>query len=244
MRPESPPPNEATWVPPASPFGLLEVRSALAHPPRALVLYLHSVQHTLWHPYCASVMRCPGASASSRARRRCAMACAQRCVLCRSSCTTTPGSFCSHACCSTRPTPPRCAATCSSCWLSPRTLRHAVAHHTHRHTQVRAVWPRLMELAPTPQAACAASPDALEATIHSLGFHRSRARAIGAMSHDYLHTPWTRPSQLRHVGKYASDAYFMFCRCASMCLRRWCASMFHRRACGCPHVGATQCIAR
>ena len=82
--------------------------------------------------------------------------------------------------------------------------------------QVRAVWPRLMALAPTPEAACAASPDALEATIHSLGFHRSRARSIGAMSHDYLHTAWSRPSQLRFVGKYASDAYFIFCRCAPL----------------------------
>jgi hypothetical protein len=79
--------------------------------------------------------------------------------------------------------------------------------------QVRAVWDGLMEVAPNPEAACVADPAVLEAIIRPLGFHRFRARAIGSMSHDYLNVSWSRPSQLRHVGKYASDAYFIFCRC-------------------------------
>jgi hypothetical protein len=79
--------------------------------------------------------------------------------------------------------------------------------------QVRAVWRSLMEVVPNAESACFADPDLLEAIIRPLGFHRFRARAIGAMSHDYLHMSWSRPSQLRYVGKYASDAYFIFCRC-------------------------------
>ena len=81
--------------------------------------------------------------------------------------------------------------------------------------QVRKVWPALMALAPSPRAAAAADVGALEALLHPLGFFRFRARAIVAMSADYLDKEWTRPSELRHVGKYASDAYFLFCRCAS-----------------------------
>ena len=80
------------------------------------------------------------------------------------------------------------------------------------HAQVRSVWALLMELAPTPEAATSADPAALEELIRPLGFHRFRARAIVALSEDYLRLSWRQPSELRHVGKYASDAYFMFCR--------------------------------
>lgn len=79
--------------------------------------------------------------------------------------------------------------------------------------QVRRVWDDLMAIVPDAQAGASAEPDRLEQVIQSLGFHRFRARAIVAMSADYLR-PWRRPSELRYVGKYASDAYFIFCRCA------------------------------
>lgn len=69
-----------------------------------------------------------------------------------------------------------------------------------------------MAAIPDAQAGAAADPAHLESIIHPLGFHRFRARAIVAMSADYLR-PWRQPTELRYVGKYASDAYFIFCRC-------------------------------
>lgn len=69
-----------------------------------------------------------------------------------------------------------------------------------------------MEVIPDAQTAAAADPCALEVIIQPLGFQRFRALGIIAMSVDYLR-PWARPSELRFIGKYASDAYWIFCRC-------------------------------
>lgn len=76
-----------------------------------------------------------------------------------------------------------------------------------------------MAVIPTAADAAAADPAVLEAIIRPLGFFRFRARAIVAMSTDFLAPTWTRPSQLRFVGKYGSDAYFIFCRCVPAFLR-------------------------
>jgi 3-methyladenine DNA glycosylase/8-oxoguanine DNA glycosylase len=80
--------------------------------------------------------------------------------------------------------------------------------------QVRKVWPALLAVCPGPEAAASADVEALSELIRPLGFFRFRARAIVAMSNDFMHLDWRRPSELRHIGKYASDAYFIFCRCA------------------------------
>jgi hypothetical protein len=69
-----------------------------------------------------------------------------------------------------------------------------------------------MVVVPDAQTAADADPAVIEGIIQPLGFHRFRARAIVAMSTDYLR-PWKRPSELRYIGKYASDAYWIFCRC-------------------------------
>eukprot|EP00892_Ulva_mutabilis_P012444 jgi/Ulvmu1/9572/UM054_0002.1 len=78
-------------------------------------------------------------------------------------------------------------------------------------TQLRRIWGDLMHAIPDAQAGAAADPARLERIIQPLGFYRFRARAILAMSEDYLR-PWRQPTELRFVGKYASDAYFIFCR--------------------------------
>jgi hypothetical protein len=79
--------------------------------------------------------------------------------------------------------------------------------------QVRRLWDDLMAVIPDAETAADADPAAIEAVIRPLGFQRFRARGIIAMSADYL-LPWTRPSELRFIGKYASDAYWIFCRCS------------------------------
>jgi hypothetical protein len=80
--------------------------------------------------------------------------------------------------------------------------------------QVRKIWADLMVICPDPATASDADEAAIETLLYPLGFYRFRARAIVSMSADYLNLPWRRPSELRYVGKYASDAYFIFCRCA------------------------------
>lgn len=81
--------------------------------------------------------------------------------------------------------------------------------------QVRAIWADLMAIADSPEAAAALDPAAIEPLLRPQGLSNVKARAIVAMSTDFLKPDWRRPSELRHIGKYASDAYFLFCRCAS-----------------------------
>jgi methyl-CpG-binding domain protein 4 len=75
----------------------------------------------------------------------------------------------------------------------------------------RVVW-RLFKLCPTPEAALAADVARIEAIIQPLGLFRKRALSIRRLSHEYLHSQWRHPTELHGIGKYASDAYFIFCR--------------------------------
>ena len=98
-----------------------------------------------------------------------------------------------------------------------------------------------MAVIPNAETAAEADPCALEAIIQPLGFQRFRARGIIAMSSDYLR-PWSRPSELRFIGKYASDAYWIFCRYSPMPGNK--DSMLRATACtrfrACPLPGAPQ----
>lgn len=53
---------------------------------------------------------------------------------------------------------------------------------------------------------------AIQDIVQPLGLFRKRAAAIRRFSAEYLQHPWTCPTQLYGVGKYGSDAYWMFCR--------------------------------
>lgn len=79
-------------------------------------------------------------------------------------------------------------------------------------TQVRKVIWDFFKCCPTPETACAADPAGIETLIHPLGLHRKRALSLQRMSHDYLHKNWCTPEELHACGKYAADAYFIFCR--------------------------------
>ena len=49
--------------------------------------------------------------------------------------------------------------------------------------------------------------------IKDLGLSQRRAKALIKMSDDYINKDWKAdPTQLYGVGKYASDAYRIFCR--------------------------------
>lgn len=79
-------------------------------------------------------------------------------------------------------------------------------------TQVRKIIWDLFQLCPTPQAAVAADTSRIQDLIQPLGLFRKRAVAIQRLSEDYLNKAWRDPQELYGIGKYAADAYYIFCR--------------------------------
>ncbi|KAI8463486.1 MAG: DNA glycosylase [Monoraphidium minutum] len=78
--------------------------------------------------------------------------------------------------------------------------------------QVRQVIWRLFDLCPTPQAVAAADQGALRDLIRPLGLFNKRAAAVQRFSREYVEKEWSCPTELHGIGKYAADAYYMFCR--------------------------------
>ena len=73
------------------------------------------------------------------------------------------------------------------------------------------IWDFLREY-PTPQAASRACVKTLQKSIQPLGLSERRSRALVLMSDGYLRKSWRdNPTVLYGIGKYASDAYRIFC---------------------------------
>jgi len=71
---------------------------------------------------------------------------------------------------------------------------------------------KFFKLYPTPEKASKANPDKLQKMIQPLGLSKRRSRALIKMSNDYLMKDWRdKPESLYGIGKYASDAYRIFC---------------------------------
>ncbi|KAH6786160.1 hypothetical protein C2S51_038615 [Perilla frutescens var. frutescens] len=68
----------------------------------------------------------------------------------------------------------------------------------------------LFELCPNAKTAMEVPTKQIEEVIHSLGLHK-RASMIQRMSEQYLNESWTHVTNLIGVGKYAADAYAIFC---------------------------------
>eukprot|EP00889_Picochlorum_renovo_P006256 jgi/Picre1/33286/NNA_008610.t1 len=82
--------------------------------------------------------------------------------------------------------------------------------------QVRSIVYTLFELYPTPERLCDANIDDLERMLMPLGLFRKRAQSIQRFSQEYLTKDWRDdPTLLYGIGKYAKDAYDIFC------LGRW-----------------------
>ena len=77
--------------------------------------------------------------------------------------------------------------------------------------QVRQVVFRLFQLYPTPERLIEASTSELETLLQPLGLFRKRAVAIQRFSKEYIEKDWKDPKELYGIGKYASDAYAIFC---------------------------------
>jgi len=81
-----------------------------------------------------------------------------------------------------------------------------------RRVQAEPVFWETLKKWPTPEALANASAYELIKVISHLGLSERRSRALIRMSYDYIHADWKDdPTVLYGIGKYASDAYHIFC---------------------------------
>ena len=65
---------------------------------------------------------------------------------------------------------------------------------------------------PTPNIASRTCPEEIQKMIQPLGLSGRRSKTLVRMSNDYLQKNWKdHPETLYGIGKYASDAYRIFC---------------------------------
>ncbi|XP_051131643.1 uncharacterized protein LOC127251811 [Andrographis paniculata] len=77
--------------------------------------------------------------------------------------------------------------------------------------QVGKILSKFFELCPDAETATKVVSKDIEEVIRSLGLHKKRAEGIQMFSKEYLSERWTHVTQLPYVGKYAADAYAIFC---------------------------------
>ncbi|KAF3438473.1 hypothetical protein FNV43_RR21235 [Rhamnella rubrinervis] len=77
--------------------------------------------------------------------------------------------------------------------------------------QAKRVISDLFTLCPNAKAASEVATEEIEKIITSLGLQKKRAVMIQRLSQEYLGENWTFVTQLHGVGKYAADAYAIFC---------------------------------
>ena len=77
--------------------------------------------------------------------------------------------------------------------------------------QVRSVIWNFFKLCPNPESAIETEISEIEKLIQPLGLFRKRAVALKRFSEEYMKDDWQDPSELYGIGKYASDAYKIFC---------------------------------
>ncbi|XP_054815882.1 methyl-CpG-binding domain protein 4-like protein [Prosopis cineraria] len=76
--------------------------------------------------------------------------------------------------------------------------------------QVKKVLSRFFDLCPDAETCIQVPPWKIENIISSLGILR-RVKTLQRLSSEYLNDSWTHVPQLHGVGKYAADAYAIFC---------------------------------
>ncbi|KAK2646825.1 hypothetical protein Ddye_022020 [Dipteronia dyeriana] len=77
--------------------------------------------------------------------------------------------------------------------------------------QARRVITKLFRLCPDAKTATEVPTEEIEKVIQTLGLQKKRSMMIQRMSQDYLREDWTHVTQLHGIGKYAADAYAIFC---------------------------------
>ncbi|CAA7047601.1 unnamed protein product [Microthlaspi erraticum] len=77
--------------------------------------------------------------------------------------------------------------------------------------QTRGVIAAVFALCPDAKTATEVEEKEIETLIKPLGMQKKRAKMIQRLSQEYLEENWTHVTQLHGVGKYAADAYAIFC---------------------------------
>nr|POE52727.1 isoform 4 of methyl-cpg-binding domain protein 4-like protein [Quercus suber] len=77
--------------------------------------------------------------------------------------------------------------------------------------QARRVISNLFTLCPDAKTATEVAKEEIEKIIKTLGLQKKRALMIQRLSQEYMGESWTHVTQLHGVGKYAADAYAIFC---------------------------------
>lgn len=81
---------------------------------------------------------------------------------------------------------------------------------TKRNTAEPYMW-KFFERWPTPEAVAHADEEEIVNLIRDLGLYRRRAKALKKMSAQFLEMDWKEPKELYGIGKYANDAWHIFC---------------------------------
>jgi methyl-CpG-binding domain protein 4 len=82
---------------------------------------------------------------------------------------------------------------------------------TSRKTAEPYFW-KVLERYPTPAALASADFNELKNMIKDIGLIQRRTKALKKMSYDYINKDWkVNPVLLYGIGKYGSDAYYLFC---------------------------------
>ncbi|KAG6472978.1 methyl-CpG-binding domain protein 4-like protein isoform X2 [Zingiber officinale] len=77
--------------------------------------------------------------------------------------------------------------------------------------QVARVLPGLFLMCPNAEAMSKVDEEEMEKVIHSLGLQKKRSNMLKRFSCEYLRDDWIYVTQLHGIGKYAADAYAIFC---------------------------------
>jgi len=64
---------------------------------------------------------------------------------------------------------------------------------------------------PTAEATAAADEEEIQQLLQPLGLSTRRARTLVRMSQEFLRAEWQQPLELYGIGKYANDAWMIFC---------------------------------
>ena len=79
------------------------------------------------------------------------------------------------------------------------------------HKQVRKVLPTLFKKYPEPDFMALADEEDLRSILQPLGLSNKRAKTLVRFSKEYLVKNWSTAKELYGCGKYADDAWHIFC---------------------------------
>jgi endonuclease III len=76
--------------------------------------------------------------------------------------------------------------------------------------QVHPIIGNFFEKYPNPEAVIQANINDIVEDIRTLGLYNRRAKNMQNFSHDWLYKDWSKITECRGIGKYASDSYEIF----------------------------------